>query len=270
MFKTLINRMLLPRIAELEERTFLPSCIKEITAFVECHNISSSQDSIRFTSDSRVPLPLLIHEVIEKNSYFPKGIPDFLFEENSILIDIGANIGVFSVFSSLSTNAKIIAIEPHPDNYSLLLQNLEINHIDNITTINSAVGERNEIRLLSIGTVLSGCQLVPSGNSVPTMKKSIEVDCRTLADIMQESNIDLEKSCSFIKLDCEGSEYEILKSIDDEKLSRIKVISMEYHLKNGKIPMKKLVKRLKYFAFNVEILPDKFHPGLGFIYASQG
>jgi FkbM family methyltransferase len=208
--------------------------------------------------------------VVEENSYFPKGIPDFLFEKNSILIDIGANIGVFSVFASINTNSKIIAIEPHPDNYTLLLRNLELNHIDNIITINSAVGERNESRFLAIGKVLSGCQLIPSGYSLPAMKKSIEIDCRTLIDIMQKGNINLEREPCFIKLDCEGSEYEIMKSIDDEILSRIKVISMEYHLKNGKDSMKRLIKRLKRLAFNVEIRPDKVHPTLGSIYAFQG
>jgi hypothetical protein len=44
---------------------------------------------------------------------------------------------------------------------------------------------------------------------------------------------------------------------------------MEYHLKRGKEPMKKLIKRLKYLAFNVEVRPDKVHPALGSIYAFQ-
>ena len=269
MIHALIHRILLSRMTALEKRTFLPSCIRECTVSVECHSLNSHQDLIKFTSDSRIPLPLLIHEVIEENSYFPKGIPDFLLEENSVLIDIGANIGIFSVFASINTNSKIIAIEPHPDNYSLLLCNLELNDINNIITINSAVGERHENRFLEIGQALSGCQLIPSGHSVPTMKKSIEVDCRTLIEIMQTSNVDLERNPSFIKLDCEGSEYEILESIDNEYLSKIKVISMEYHLKKGEKLMKRLVKRLKYLTFNIEIRPDKFHPNLGCIYAFQ-
>lgn len=269
MMNTLIRRMLLPRLTELEKRTYLPSCIRECTVSVECHGLNSSQDTIEFISDSRIPLPLLIHEIIEENIYFPKEIPEFLFEENSVLIDIGANIGVFSIFAFMNTNSKIIAIEPHPDNYALLLQNMELNHIDNIITINSAVGERNESRFLEIGQTLSGCRLIPSGNSVPTMKKSIEVDCQNLIDILQNSNIDLEKNSAFIKLDCEGSEYEILENIDDETFSKIKVISMEYHLKYGKEPMKKLIKRLKCLAFNVEVRPDKVHPALGSIYAFQ-
>ena len=51
----------------------------------------------------------MTYEIFIKNIY----LPDYLsIGENDIVIDIGANIGLFSLFAAKYTKNKIFAIEP--------------------------------------------------------------------------------------------------------------------------------------------------------------
>src|SRR5882672_9813966 len=45
-------------------------------------------------------------------------------------IDIGAHIGTFSVFAGRKSRAKIYSIEPDPENFSLLKENIHLNQLD--------------------------------------------------------------------------------------------------------------------------------------------
>ena len=51
-------------------------------------------------------------------------------EENSILIDVGANIGIYAIPSALFHVKKVVALEPEIHNYSMLLNNLQLNQIE--------------------------------------------------------------------------------------------------------------------------------------------
>ena len=51
------------------------------------------------------------------------------------MFDVGAHIGLFSIFCALIHNrVKIYAFEPFPSNYNLLLYNLRLNNLLNRVT----------------------------------------------------------------------------------------------------------------------------------------
>jgi len=77
--------------------------------------------------------------------------------------------------------------------------------------------------------------------------KQIKVKCVTLHDIFQANNVAM---CDCLKIDCEGSEYEIVSKADKEDLRRIKSIIMEYH-PNGRVEV--IGKLLEEVGFSVEI-----------------
>jgi len=61
--------------------------------------------------------------------------------ESDIVVDGGANIGVFSLLAA--RKAKVVyAVEPNPRNFEILCMNLRLNHCDNIVPINAALSER--------------------------------------------------------------------------------------------------------------------------------
>jgi len=69
---------------------------------------------------------------------------DYLkLSSSSIVIDIGAHIGLFAVKVARKVK-KVVAIEPHPENFKLLLANVRLNHLKNVTAINAAIGREME------------------------------------------------------------------------------------------------------------------------------
>lgn len=53
------------------------------------------------------------------------------FQDDSVFMDIGANIGVFSIYSAIRHQNKVYAFEPDASNYYILNKNIEINKLHN-------------------------------------------------------------------------------------------------------------------------------------------
>ena len=78
---------------------------------------------------------LMFWEIVENNQYHIE-----LIKDGSIVIDAGANMGVFSVLvASKYPNAIIYAFEPTPETFSILKKNAE--QYPNIKVFNSALGD---------------------------------------------------------------------------------------------------------------------------------
>ena len=52
------------------------------------------------------------------------------FENNSVFWDIGANIGLYSLYAALVHDSKVFAFEPAASNYFCLCKNIELNKLD--------------------------------------------------------------------------------------------------------------------------------------------
>lgn len=159
--------------------------------------------------------------------YF-KHIPDGIFNKNQqpIIIDIGGNVGFFSLAAfSKFPKAKIYAFEPHPYCFKVL-QNYqqEFKRFDwNIYHL--AVSNKDEDIFLNT-TNLEGFTTVTSVFKKSQDVKSFPVKAVRFDTFLEESNID---HIDFIKLDCEGAEYEILYALPKEKFKIIKSLCIETH-----------------------------------------
>jgi len=151
--------------------------------------------------------------------------------ENGIVIDIGANIGAFSVAAAIGVpTAKVWSYEPAPDTFGMLKKNIEINHLGNrVKIFNMAVaGEKGE-RVLSEDPSNSGLASLGFGRDGEGIRVGLvshTVKTTTLADIFNENNI---SHCDFLKMDCEGAEFGIFEGASDSLFAKIGVIGMEYH-----------------------------------------
>ena len=146
-------------------------------------------------------------------------------KDSSVIIDIGAHIGIFSVLAARhAPNVRVFSFEPLPENFKILKSNIEINNLEkNIFSFPWAVsglrGERN-LNILA----RTGSSIVNNSKDEPLEK--IKVATVTLEEIFNSNKID---HCNFLKIDCEGAEYEILYSTSPEILKRIKTITLESH-----------------------------------------
>ena len=136
-------------------------------------------------------------------------------------IDVGANIGYFTVFMSNWSNnhGKVYAIEPNALNFDLLSKNVKLNGCNNIELFNIAVGENTGVLPLFLSEYNGGMhRLYPSELCT---NQTEEIVVRRLDEIFQDQKIDL------IKIDIEGFEYFALKGAVEilKKNISIKIIS---------------------------------------------
>ena len=81
-------------------------------------------------------------------TYFTKE-PDIIewmdtFDGNTVLLDVGANIGLYSVYAALKGAKHLISLEPESQNYGLLNKNIHINNLsEKITALNVGLSDHN-------------------------------------------------------------------------------------------------------------------------------
>jgi FkbM family methyltransferase len=79
------------------------------------------------------------------------------FEPGSVFWDIGANVGVFSLYAALGTDTKVVAFEPAAVNYFLLAANCEANNLfDQIDCLLVGVGSQRAIDRVEVSQFRSG------------------------------------------------------------------------------------------------------------------
>ena len=161
-----------------------------------------------------------IHDVFSSRIYNPFSL-DFNIRQDWIVVDIGAHIGAFSVMAA-SKGAQVIAYEPSESNIELLTRN-KIENKTNITINECAIGGKAGTMTLYTNPDL------PTGNTLnhkEGYENSEEVHVRAFKDEM-EKILALHGRIDFLKIDCEGSEYDFYKDI--RHLPNIQRIAMEYH-----------------------------------------
>ncbi|MCU0642143.1 MAG: FkbM family methyltransferase [archaeon] len=180
-------------------------------------------------------------------------------KHNSIVIDIGANIGVFSVLAAKqNSRVKVYSYEPFEENFLMLKENIALNHLENqIKPFKLGIGGKKGARTLHLDEANTGGHSMYSGGS-----REVKINLVTLTDVFRQNKI---KECDFLKVDCEGAEYEIFYSTSPSVLKKIKTISLEFHEEHGAGKAVELAKFLWKHGFKVHVVGR----GLGFIYAEK-
>ncbi len=163
-----------------------------------------------------------INEVWLDEIYNP---PGFNWNNCRTVIDVGANIGTFTLFAAAhAPEAKIYAFEPEEGTAAALQKNVDDNQLGNrITTEVKGIAGTEGERTFYVAGKCSwfGSFYKPVGESMP-----VTISVTTLAQVFQKYGI---TQCDFLKLDCEGAEYEILYGLPEELFERIGFIALEYH-----------------------------------------
>ena len=132
-------------------------------------------------------------------------------KRGSVVLDIGAGIGEFAILASkkVGKEGKVIAIEPSPDDFKTLQDNIEENGCSNVIPINSAVSDKKEKLLLKF------------------KGRKFEAEAETLSNIL--SNLDIAvNSVNYVKMDIEGGERSVIPASIDI-IRRIDYLAIEIH-----------------------------------------
>lgn len=159
------------------------------------------------------------------NSEIDDVFSDYRFNDikkDDIVLDIGANVGAFSLFISRMVK-HVYAVEPMLTD--ILKQNVSLNKAGNITVLDEALGKG----MLEIPWV--GC-------------KPRKIMGKSLGDLIQVCGGHVD----FLKMDCEGAEW----SIEPHELAGIRRIEAEIHNFDGKYDLTDFLKMLDGCGFKYD------------------
>lgn len=173
------------------------------------------------------------------------------------IIDVGAGLGDFTLMVAKKfPQAKIFAFEPNPDQFKLLKENIKLNNIKNVKSYQTAVGTKKSY-LLHLFSFNIHSSTVKTNKS----KKTIKVKGLKLDNFIKDK-VDL------LKIDCEGAEIDILKSITKNKMGLIKKIIIEYHNNIIQNEDKKILTILSKWSYKITIKKNNLISNTGYIFAS--
>jgi FkbM family methyltransferase len=151
------------------------------------------------------------------------------------VVDVGAHVGSFTLLCHhYWPNARIVAVEPHPESFELLEKNTKHIPREKLTLINAAVTRNSGKCLLSSPVSHSRvAEYVPDmWNALEPRSGEfgIQVDAVSTEDLWSLlSGVGIEQ-IDLMKLDCEGAEYAILPALAKFNMMRsIGWIRGEWH-----------------------------------------
>lgn len=179
---------------------------------------------------------LIICEIFIDKDY------NFLYAKECIIIDIGCNIGLATLFFSTNMSVKkVYSFEPVTETYCLAKKNFLLNPEINskVTSFNFGLGKTNRKEIFLFDSNIKGNTGIRGNKSasynISKSKQEIEVEIK---DIYEKfvSIYEINKQENFVvKMDCEGSEYEIMQRLDETNLlPNIRVIIIEWHDEGAK------------------------------------
>ena len=127
-------------------------------------------------------------EIWEDNEYFRQGLD---VNENDVVVDCGAGIGIFALLAAKKKAKKIISFESNANDYKYLVENCKKNK--KITTVNAFVNHRS---------------INVAGDNLPKE----QVDLEAILDKYKLKTID------FLKMDIEGEELEVLQDLERSQI----------------------------------------------------
>jgi FkbM family methyltransferase len=164
---------------------------------------------IRCNRDSQLGKEIYIGEFENNELNYIKS----LLMPGDIFIDIGANIGLFSLVAGIAVaeTGKVYAFEPAKESFELLKENIILNQLPNINAINMAMGEY--VDKLFLFNYRGGMDAFNSFSPVlkETEYNKTEVIVDTLSRFIKTLSVEEVSRIKLIKIDVEGWEIPVIK-----------------------------------------------------------
>ncbi|MEO9819268.1 MAG: FkbM family methyltransferase [Paracoccaceae bacterium] len=190
-----------------ESKTRLWKWAEKYISFYGVNAIISTQDKLKMAVNTSKMVEKQIFYFGEWEPFFTRHLRDAK-KQSGVFLDIGANIGYFSLLAAKNFD-QVIAIEASPSVAAWLTENVRRNELSNVDVRNIAVGEQlGEAEFFFDEGQSGGSSLLPGKGRVLEAK----VPTGPLGEILSDDEI---QKVSFIKIDIEGFEHIALRQILD-------------------------------------------------------
>ncbi len=198
--------------------------------------LGSESRTVNFRVDDRP-----FHALVPSDSIF-FGIKDILFNREyelfpafeltrprQVVVDAGANAGLYTIIASIWAK-QVIAIEPDSQIFKTLSYNVSSNRLTNVVVKQSALSTTKG----SVGFYRRGNTQL---GTIRTRKnvEPITVDTVSLEELLDEGTQTQGRQIDLLKLDIEGSEFDVIQFSDKKSLGRVQRIVAEIHTEHGDI-----------------------------------
>jgi FkbM family methyltransferase len=164
---------------------------------------------------------------------------EFTLRSVDVFVDVGAHAGYYTLMAARLAK-EVIAFEPNPSNYKFLRFNIFLNRLDNVKAVGAAVSDFNGHAKLYVPKQ-GGRSLTDRATLAYEGEDSVEVPVVTLDTFLE--HID---SPSVIKIDVEGDELNIIKGALKTIAKGVRLIIVEIHSSDVKMPIIELLRNLGY------------------------
>lgn len=152
------------------------------------------------------------------NTFFEKE-PDTLewiagFNPGEVMVDVGANVGMYSIWAAMTRQVRVFAFEPESQNYALLYQNIVHNHLSRqVTGYCTALSDNDGFSSLYLSEFVAGSSVHTYGAALDfklqPRPSAVVQGCfaTTLDHLVAAGTIPLP---NHIKIDVDGLEHKVL------------------------------------------------------------
>lgn len=161
---------------------------------------------------------IVINEIFLEDVY---EVSSGRFEESGVTIDLGANIGAFSIYAA-SHGSHVFAVEPEPNNIEALNKNIELNNMS------------EKIIVLPYGiSDYKGTATITNNGGDSTIMDGLdgtEIEIMPLDNLFSLYKI---KKVNVLKIDIEGSEVSAILGASKNTLNKCRYIAIEFDIRTG-------------------------------------
>jgi FkbM family methyltransferase len=149
----------------------------------------------------------------------------FEIQPNDIVLDIGAYIGDFTVFAAKKAlNGKVFSFEPIKELYQLARFNTAQNNCANVQLFPFGLSSRTGVEQFKVDA---------SKPLADTSAYSLSSNAKTIKGLVINGTSFLQACDSikptYVKIDCEGAEFDILYNLKRKYFKSVRVMIVEYH-----------------------------------------
>lgn len=158
-------------------------------------------------------------------------------DKDCVFVDIGANIGIYTLYAASIGIQRCLAVEPHYENFSILNRNIVLNGLDDkVTAYCLGLGIESRLSILNHSSCHPGMSGASLGEALNYKMKEFKPQYKqgiyelSLVDFIQSVD-DLAESKVAIKCDVDGFEHRIFTDYAISRLrNRVKTVLVEVNL----------------------------------------
>jgi FkbM family methyltransferase len=220
---------------------------KEVHIVVESHKITC--DTVYAPEyDGKSSLPYLLPMYNQCVYYDQYRLEEIIKDGQSVVVDVGASVGLTTMFAARLGAAKIFSFEPNPID-RLALEFVARDNPSVVTAISAAVSDTNGSMMLCISPSLGGSEMVPLENDDRTplheeillAEDAIEISTTTLDSFFEDEGVEVD----ILKIDAEGCEKRVLAGAEG-LLNRWRptIVMASYHRPEDRDELPEVVRQI--------------------------